>query len=148
MRYDHTNIGARDVERLAEFYEQVFGCVRLSPTERMSGALVARGMGLQDAEVSAVWMRLPGHGEEGPILELFEYTQFREHPEPSANQHGYNHIAFEVPNVEAMADAVIASGGTRLGEIVDFESPSDGMITFVFLRDPEDNIIQLIRYPE
>lgn len=148
MRYDHTNIGVRDVERLSDFYEQAFSCIRLSSTERMSDALMARGMGLQEAEVRAVWMRLPGHGEEGPILELFEYTQSLECPESSANQHGYNHIAFEVADVEATADAVVAAGGTRLGEVVDFESPSDGVVTFVFLRDPEDNIIQLIHYPE
>jgi catechol 2,3-dioxygenase-like lactoylglutathione lyase family enzyme len=93
-------------------------------------------------------MRLPGHGEEGPILELFEYTQSLERPKSSANEHGYNHIGFEVANVEATMEAVIAGGGTRLGEIVDFEAPSDGVVTFVFLRDPEDNIIQLIHYPE
>ena len=64
------------------------------------------------------------------------------------SHHGYNHIAFEVPNVEVAADAVVAAGGSRLGEIVDFESPSEGVITFVFLRDPEDNIVQLVHYPE
>ena len=148
MRYDHINIGARNVERLADFYEQVFGCTRLSAGVRMSGALMARGMGLRDAEVHAVWMRFPGHGDEGPMLELFEYTQSLERPKSYANHHGYNHIAFEVPNVEVTADAVIAAGGSRLGEIVDFESPSEGVITFVFLRDPEDNIVQLVHYPE
>ena len=71
MRYDHINIGARNVERLADFYEQVFGCCRLSEGARMSGALMARGMGLQSAEVHGIWMRLPGHGDEGPVLELF-----------------------------------------------------------------------------
>ena len=148
MRYDHINIGARDVERLSDFYEQALNCVRLSSIERMSGGLMARGMGLQEAEVRAVWMRLPGHGEEGPILELFEYTEPREQPKSSANQRGYNHIGFEVADVEVTVEAVIAAGGTRLGEVVDFESPSVGIVTFVFLRDPEDNIIQLIHYPE
>jgi len=148
MRYDHINIGVHDVERMADFYERVFNCTRLSEGARMSGALMARGMGLQDAEINAVWLRLPGHGEEGPFLELFEYSHALERPEPFANRQGYNHIGFEVHDVEAAVDSVVAAGGVRLGEIVDFESPTDGVITFVFVRDPEENIVQLVCYPK
>ena len=146
MRYAHTNIGARDVERLAKFYEQVFGCTRTSPTEKMSGALIARGEGLQEAEMKGVWMRLPGYGDQGPILELFEYTKSLDRPEPLADRQGYNHIAFEVSDVEATAEAVLAAGGTRLGEIVDLDMSNGGVVTFVFLRDPEDNIIEVMHF--
>ncbi len=148
MRYDHVNIGARDVDRLASFYEQAFGCIRLSSSDNLTGIQGARGMGLHEAEIRAVWLRLPGHGENGPFLELFEYSHSLENAEPLANRQGYNHIGFEVPDVEAALDSLVEAGGTRLGEIVDFESPNDGVITFVFARDPEENIIQLVYYPD
>jgi len=99
---------------------------------------------MQHADLRAVWLRLPGHGENGPILEIFEYTHSHESPVLVANQHGFNHISFEVPDIVATANAVITAGGSRLGEIVDLsEEPGVGEITFVFLRDPEDNIIEL-----
>jgi catechol 2,3-dioxygenase-like lactoylglutathione lyase family enzyme len=148
MRYSHTNIVARDVERLADFYVQVFGCIPLSSVERMSGKLLARGVGLQHIDLRAMWLRLPGHGENGPILEIFEYTRSHESPVPRPNQHGYTHISFEVPDIVATAKAVITFGGSRLGEIVDLsEEPGVGDVTFVYLRDPEGNIIELEHAP-
>ena len=35
-KYKHTNIVARDWQKLAEFYEDVFGCARLLPERHHS----------------------------------------------------------------------------------------------------------------
>lgn len=148
MRYVHTNIGARDVERLADFYEKVFGCVRTSPTETMSGELIARGKGLSEVELKGVWMRMPGYDENGPTLELFEYSQSLERPEPAPNRLGYNHIAFEVSDVKETAKAVLAAGGSGLGKIVNLDLSDGGVVTFVFLRDPEGNVIEVMHFSE
>jgi len=37
--YKHTNIIAKDWERLAKFYEDAFGCVRVPPERHLSGIL-------------------------------------------------------------------------------------------------------------
>jgi hypothetical protein len=38
---------------------------------------------------------------------------------------------------------VLAAGGSKLGEIVTFDVPGVGSITWTYIRDPEDNIIEL-----
>jgi catechol 2,3-dioxygenase-like lactoylglutathione lyase family enzyme len=148
MRYSHTNIVARDMEKLASFYVQVFDCVHTSPSERMTGKLLALGTGLQHADLRGVWLRLPGHGEHGPILEIFQYTDSHENSLLVANQHGFNHISFEVPDIVATETAALTAGGSRLGEIVDLsEEPGFGSVKYVYLRDPEGNIIELEQAP-
>jgi len=62
---------------------------------------------------------------------------------PVASRPGSGHLAFEVADVPAAEKAVLAAGGSKLGEIVTFEVPGVGCITWTYIRDPEDNIIEL-----
>ena len=55
------------------------------------------------------------------------------------------HIAFSVDDVESARRAVIDAGGGEVGEMVTFEIPGVGTMTFVYLTDPEGNIIELQR---
>lgn len=144
IRYTHTSMVARDVERLADFYTEVFGCVRLSPPQDMVGEALSRGSGLADAEGRGLWLRLPGYGENGPILELFQYAQTQDRPSSRTNEPGYNHNSRDVSDIAATTEAVLAAGGSRLGEIADLED-ENGIVTFVYMRDPEGNIVELMR---
>ena len=144
IRYTHTNIVARDVERLANFYKQIFGCVVTSPSQVMTGDALSKGSGIPNVEVRGIWLQMPGFEENAPTLELFQYTDTENRSSPRLNEPGYSHIAFDVSDIAATADAVLAAGGSRLGSIADYEDPS-GIVTFVFLRDPEGNIVELIQ---
>jgi len=73
-KYKHTNIIAQDWQKLAGFYEKVFGCVRVLPERHLSGAWLDKGVGVPDAKISGVHLRLPGHGDSGPGLEIFQYA--------------------------------------------------------------------------
>ena len=148
MRFDHINIGTSNVEGLAQFYEQAFRCSRFSPATELSGKIMARGMGLEKVKVRAIWLQLPGQGEEGAFLELFEYKDSVDRPTPVANRIGYNHIAFEVRDVGEAVDSVLEAGGIRLGDIVNFEWTEGKFIKYVFIRDPDENIVQLVQNPE
>lgn len=142
VRYLHTNIVVQDVERIATFYEEALGCVRTWPSETLSGDALNRGIGVAEAEIRAVWLQLPGFDKDGPVLELFQYIRDHDRPARLPNQRGFNHIAFEVDDVRATLDAALAAGGSLLGEVVEFEH-SGGILTFVYLRDPEGNIVEL-----
>ena len=146
VRFDHINIAARNVEQLAEFYEKAFGCTRLSSSNDLSGEKFARGMGLREAKTRGVWLRLPDSGGNGPELEIFEYQDLLEQSETVVNRQGINHIAFDVSDVNSVAERLVSEGGSYLGEVVDFEAPSGNKVIFVFMRDPEGNIIELINY--
>jgi predicted enzyme related to lactoylglutathione lyase len=62
---------------------------------------------------------------------------------PIANRPGWSHLAFEVDDVAEALQAVLAAGGSRLGEVVTFDVPGAGTITWTYARDPEGNIIEL-----
>jgi catechol 2,3-dioxygenase-like lactoylglutathione lyase family enzyme len=142
-RYVHTNLIAHDWKTLAQFYEQVFGC-RLVPPERdLAGPWLEEATGVPNAHIQGAHLRLPGYGEQGPTLEIFQYNRQEENLATSINRPGYAHIAFSVDDVGSARDAVIAAGGGTVGEVVSLKVPGAGTVTFVYVTDPEGNIIEL-----
>lgn len=146
VRFVHTNLVARDWRALARFYEQVFGCVPVLPERNLSGRWLEEGTGVPGAEIRGMHLRLPGCGEGGPTLEIFQYNRQEERQPPATNRPGFAHIAFAVDDVEAARDAVIAAGGSDVGRLVSVEIEGAGHITFVYVADPEGNIIELQRF--
>jgi catechol 2,3-dioxygenase-like lactoylglutathione lyase family enzyme len=143
MKYKHTNLIARDWQLLARFYEEVFGCERVLPERHLSGRWLDVGTGVRNAQLSGVHLRLPGHGDNGPTLEVFSYSDNLSQPAPAANREGYGHIAFEVEDVARMMERVLTHGGRKVGEIASAPIEGVGILTFVYLADPEGNIIEL-----
>jgi len=143
VKYKHTNIVARDWRALAKFYQDVFGCVIVPPERDLSGDWLDKGTGVRNARFTGAHLRLPGHGHDGPTLEIYQY--FRNEPKPlvAANREGIMHLAFEVDDVaEAMAE-VLRNGGSKLGEISSSEVKGVGILTFIYMTDPEGNIVEL-----
>jgi predicted enzyme related to lactoylglutathione lyase len=145
-RYKHTNIVARDWKALAKFYEEVFGCVRVPPERHLSGEWLEKGTGVKGAEISGAHLRLPGYGEQGPTLEMFQYSKNEKKPSPVANREGFGHIAFEVQDVEKVMAQVLAHGGKKIGEVSATVVPGVGKLTVVYVSDPEGNIIELQKW--
>lgn len=142
-KYKHTNIVARDWERLARFYGEVFGCERVPPERHLSGVWLDKGTGVVDAEFSGVHLRLPGCGADAPTLEIYQYAANEDKPSPAANREGFGHIAFEVEDVAAGLAEIVEHGGGALGEVTEHDVPGVGPLTFVYATDPEGNIIEL-----
>lgn len=142
-RYAHTNLVARDWQALACFYETVFGCVRVPPERDLAGPAMDAGTGLPGAHVRGVHLRLPGHGDAGPTLEIFAYDELAERPQTAVNRPGFGHLAFAVRDVAAARDAVLAAGGRPVGEVVTVEVPGGGHVTWCYVADPEGNPLEL-----
>jgi predicted enzyme related to lactoylglutathione lyase len=143
IRYKHTNIIARDWRALVRFYVDAFECVPVPPERHMSGDWLARGTGVAGAAIDGVHLRLPGGGESGPTLEIFQYGRNEPAPAPAANREGFSHIAFEVDDVAAALQTVIAHGGRAVGSVVSRDVEGVGRLTFVYAADPEGNILEL-----
>jgi len=146
MRYVHTNLIVRDVERALAFYRDVFGCVPVPPARELSGDWLARGTAVPAAALRGMHLRLPGQPEDGATLEIYTYADVVAADPPAANRLGFGHLAFEVDDVEGMVDRVAAGGGTALGEIVTHVVDGVGELTFTYARDPEGNILELQRW--
>jgi len=146
IRYAHTNIVAEDWQRLARFYQEVLGCEPVPPERDLTGEALSRATGVPEASLTGIHLRLPGQGPNGPTLEIYQYTQMEPRPAMAANRKGYGHLAFEVEDVAAMHETVLAHGGQPLGEVVQRAIPGVGQLTFVYAGDPEGNILELQRW--
>ncbi len=143
MRYAHTNIAAKNWKRLADFYINVFGCVVKPPERNLSGEWLDRATGLENAKLEGVHLILPGHGSNGPTLEIFTYQEQQTREPAMANHIGFTHIAFEVDDFDSVYEAALNQGATDLGRPTEKLIEGVGTLKFVYLRDPEGNIVEL-----
>ena len=143
MRYVHTNIAARDWRKLADFYINVFQCREKPPERNLSGEWLDRATGLSQASLQGIHLWLPGYEGHGPTLEIFTYASMGGDRELRASDPGFTHIAFEVDDVEAVFQLALEHGGTRLGKVTEKEVSGVGLLTLVYFRDPEGNIVEI-----
>ena len=143
IKYVHTNIIAADWKRLAGFYKEVFECRPVPPERNQSGEWLERGTGVRGAALRGVHLRLPGHGENGPTLEIYSYAEMKDKPPPAANRQGLGHLAFSVSDVEEVRGEVLARGGKDLGEVTKTDIQEVGTLTFIYMTDPEGNILEI-----
>jgi hypothetical protein len=66
------------------------------PPERdLAGDWLAQATGLECPHLTGQHLRLPGYGEHGPTLEIFQYDEMLARPElPAANRLGAGSFGF------------------------------------------------------
>lgn len=143
MRFAHTNIVAANWRKLSDFYINVFGCTAKPPERHLSGEWLDKATGLKKAKLEGIHLLLPGYDENGPTLEIFSYSDTIENKLTPANHRGFSHIAFEVDDMNKTLNDALHYGGSLLGDITKKKIDGAGIIEFVYLRDPEGNIIEI-----
>ncbi len=143
MKFAHTNIVSTNWKELAEFYVKTFHCKIIPPIRKQSGAWLDNGTGVEHAHLEGAHLLLPGYGENGPTLEIYQYQHIEKQDTVNPNTRGFGHIAFEVESVELVLETLIANGGTAFGKITKRSIEGVGEITFIYVRDPEENLIEL-----
>jgi len=143
MKYAHTNIIADDWSALAQFYQEVFECRPVPPRRQQSGAWLDRGTGVEKASIQGMHLRLPGGGDSGPTLEIYQYAHMEPKPSPAPNRKGLGHLAFVVDDVAEVRRRVLAHGGSDIGQIAETHVEGVGTLTFVYMADPEGNLLEI-----
>jgi predicted enzyme related to lactoylglutathione lyase len=142
-RYVHTNLIAEDWRKLARFYTEVFGCTLVPPERDYTGDAIEAGTGVKGAHLQGVHLRLPGHGESGPTVEIYSYNVLAPRGAQAVNRPGFAHLAFEVEDVARARKEVLAHGGRPIGEIVTLTPNIGTKVTWCYVADPEGNAIEL-----
>jgi predicted enzyme related to lactoylglutathione lyase len=142
-RYVHTNLIASDWRKLAEFYQTVFGCSPVPPERDLSGPSMEAGTGILGVHLRGMHLRLPGYGENGPTLEIFQYSPAETPLAPQVNRPGFGHLAFSVDDVTAAREEVVSWGGKPVGEVVTVQIATGAKVTWCYVTDPEGNILEL-----
>jgi predicted enzyme related to lactoylglutathione lyase len=142
-KYMHTNLVAFDWRRLSDFYIKVFGCVPVPPERDLAGEWLDSALGMSNTHIQGVHLRLPGYDDNGPTLEVFQYNHAEEAIVSMPNRPGYGHIAFSVENVEDIIKLVLEMGGSMVGNVAKVHLLGVGHLEFAYMRDPENNIIEI-----
>lgn len=142
-RFGHVNVIAHDWQKLAEFYRLIFGMEVVPPLRDYRGPDAEAGTGVPGAAFRGAHLRLPGLGEGGPTLEIYQYESGPEDVPQAANRPGYQHIAFVVPDVAAAREAVFRAGGREVGSVVTVATADGRRVTWTYVTDPEGNYIEL-----
>jgi len=142
--FGHVSLVAGDWRRLADFYVRLLGCEFVPPERDLRGPALESGTAVPGARVRGGHFRLPGHGPNGPTLEILQYdgTTPARHA-ALANRPGYAHLAFAVPDVEAARALVLADGGRAVGAVVTTGVAGGRRVTWTYLTDPEGNMLEL-----
>ncbi len=143
MKYTHTNIVAQDWKRLARFYQDVFECVPVPPERDLSGNWLDDLTGLNNSHLCGVHLRLPGYGDDGPTLEIFQYDEMPEPTQSAPNTPGFTHIAFLVDDVDLVAQNCFEHGATAVGKKVVRAYPHGKTLIAWYVADPEGNILEI-----
>jgi catechol 2,3-dioxygenase-like lactoylglutathione lyase family enzyme len=142
----HPNIVAKDWKELARFYKEVFGLAEKPPERHLKGEWFERATDVKDADAEGIHLVLRDDCDPPVTLEILQYRPLADGRKLYVNGCGLAHLAFRVDDVVGTLDKVIASGGSRYGEIVSKKIEGAGTVTFVYVRDPEGNMIELQRW--
>ncbi|MDD2483959.1 MAG: VOC family protein [Eubacteriales bacterium] len=146
IRYVHTNIIARDWKSLSLFYQKVFGCKPVPPPRDICGEWIDKMTGIKKVHITGEHLALPGYEDPSPTLEIFSYNTMDLSNHKNINAVGLGHIAFEVDNIVETLRKVLTEGGSPLGEIVQAVYPDGRTASFMYVKDPEGNIIELQKW--
>jgi catechol 2,3-dioxygenase-like lactoylglutathione lyase family enzyme len=133
----HAGLTVSSFERAVAWYNENFGFLLVS--EDYLGPEETRELfplyGVKDAKVRMGFLRGPG----GSVIELFEFDPKTKASPAIWNAPGYTHVAMNVSGVAGWVERLKAKG-------VKFVIPphKTGNVDWVFLRDPDGNLVELI----
>ena len=140
-KFLHFSMTVSSIEKTYEFYHKYFGFEKDSglsfPPEfyQKKKALYA----LEDGTYgSLVFLKSP----DGVVLEMFEFNRQVPFKTPIWNQPGYHHLCLKVENVPEKAREMKADGVEFFFD-PDFRGPPERGEYWVFLKDPDGNMIEL-----
>jgi lactoylglutathione lyase len=134
-------IRVADLERARRFYRDGLGFAELSRLEVSGGSPTARLLGLDELEVSALFLERDGTRLE---LQQLALPAGRALPAPRA-QLGLSHLALRVQDLDAVVASLVVAGGRVLEE--SRFARADLRSRVVVLEDPDGTRVELIEMP-
>lgn len=144
--FHHSSLTVSDLQRSLAFYEGVLGMTKLYEFRKQQGHL-AKVVGLPEADVLMAQLAFGG---ENHRLELFQYlapdgAKLRR-AEP--NTVGLTHICFTVNDMQTWHERLRTYGIMFFSDPVRLEDGRNAGGFSVYLRDPDDTIVELLQLPK
>jgi catechol 2,3-dioxygenase-like lactoylglutathione lyase family enzyme len=140
--FDHVGVTVQDLDRSLAFYHDLLGLEVLRRRDRFKAEYVQKLVGLPDAEMSVAMLAIPNGGK----VELVQYHEpLGKQIDAAPCDRGGVHFALLVEDIHWLKAALEASGVAFVSEPQCSPSgPTQGTY-FVYCRDPDGAIVELIQ---
>ena len=144
--FSHIGISVPDLEKAVEFYTEVLGWYVIMPPTDVSEDDSAIGQMCTDV-FGAGWESFRiAHLSTGDRIGV-ELFQFKDQVNPEDNfeywKTGVFHFAVQDPNLEELADKIVAAGGKKRMKEPRFYYPGEKPYRMIYMEDPFGNIIEI-----
>jgi catechol 2,3-dioxygenase-like lactoylglutathione lyase family enzyme len=142
----HFNLIVADKEKTKAFYHGLLGLEIALETE-IDDEEFSRGVGLPGTKVLAVFFKLPSNSG---LIETFQYVHPVGKPIPDgakANDGGWQHLCFQVDDIEKTTAELKTKGITFLSTPVTIsrQHPFFAGVRFCYFRGPDGEILELLQ---
>jgi catechol 2,3-dioxygenase-like lactoylglutathione lyase family enzyme len=141
---DHTGITVSNLERSLAFWRDILG-FEFSHSAHQAGEVAEEITGVKNAELKLAVLKAPG----GHKIELLEYLapKDRNHISVRPCDVGSVHIAFTVDDLDAVLNAIAASGWRAAGKPQTLRSGPNTGKRVIYVRDPDGTTIEFMQSP-
>ncbi len=140
---DHTGITVSNLERSLIFWRDVLG-FELSHRAHHTGELASEVTGVAEAEISLAILKGYGHK-----IELLEYLAPKDRKQINVRpcDVGSVHVAFTVDDLDAVLNAIAASGWHSAGKPQTLSSGPNAGKRVIYVRDSDGTTIEFMQPP-
>jgi len=140
-KFLHIGMTVKSIEKTAEFYSKYLG-FEMQNSFTFPAEFFQKKKELYKLTdgtfAPAAFLKSP----DGIVLELFEFNPQLPFENPVWNRPGYHHLCFKLENMPDRAKEMKADGVEFYFD-PDFRGPPEGGEYWVFLKDPDGNMIEL-----
>ena len=145
-RLRHIAIVVNDLEMMIEFYTQ-FLDFKIKRRYFINGEEFQKGIGIPNASANGAHLSIPNCDVDLELLEFSGQTS-KNTDFLLPDVYGFRHIAFAVNDLSECYNQLKSKGAKFISEPVMIKIPKElAGIQFVYLKDPEGNIIELSQLP-
>ena len=142
MKMNHVGISVSNIETTIAFYRDMFGMEEMVPVFPFEGPDFSAIMGVENAQGRMTMM------SKGDVrLELFEFANpapTPRDPRYPVSDHGYSHFGFDVEDIDAVYERLMAAGVPVHCPVVQFA----GGIRAIYARDPDGYVFEVLEMPK
>lgn len=146
----HFSFTVADIEQSIEFYRDILG-LELVHRQEQANAYTRKFVGYPDAHLKVAQFRLAGvrPARSGHLLELVEYVAPKgQKVDTRTLNPGTAHLAFEVDDIQAEYQRMVARGVRFRSEPVAIEAGINKGGYTVYFLDPDDITLEIIQPPQ
>src|SRR5256886_6719164 len=140
---DHTGITVSNLERSLAFWRDVLG-FEFSHRARQKGEMAEQITGVEGAELKLAVVKSP-NGHKIELLEYLAPPDRKQHVDLRPCDVGHVHVALTVDNLDAVLNAIVASGWNAVGKPQILKTGPNAGKRVVYARDPDGTTIELMQ---